>query len=163
MRGYTIFLGLFIAALATGGAVVTLTSAQEGQGSEPLPLVGSMQQPQPVSSENDISKESVEMEDFGHGSMFVNAQNAEPMNDDTRAEAFGASSSAAPRTLYRPYNRDRSCRINSLLNDVDERYLFCGDDGWSFPILWSGDCPISACILDMQSDQQPLGSIFTDK
>jgi len=43
---------------------------------------------------------------------------------------------------------NRRGKSASLLNIFDERDLFCGKPGWTFPILIGGSKPITACILE---------------
>lgn len=158
MRGYNIFLGLFTVTAVVAATCVSVSWAQEEQGSDSLPLTAGVQQ---IPNRTSSFQTNLEMSDFGQGSMFGNPENAVPV---AVSSAAGVSSSEAqPRLLYRPFNRSRRCRINSVLNDIEERYLFCGDEGVTFPVLISGDCPVSACILDAQTDNQKLGPIFTDK
>jgi hypothetical protein len=48
----------------------------------------------------------------------------------------------------------RSCNA-SLLNIFGAR-LSCGNAGFTIPILYNGDCPISACILQIDHTDGPV-------
>ncbi|TSC78615.1 MAG: hypothetical protein G01um101425_1017 [Candidatus Peregrinibacteria bacterium Gr01-1014_25] len=50
--------------------------------------------------------------------------------------------------------RNRSL-IGAVFTDAEAT---CGTDGWTFPVLMNGDCPISACVLKVQ-DSETFGSM----
>ena len=48
-------------------------------------------------------------------------------------------------------------RDRSLLAIFSEDLLFCGNEGWTFPGLIDGDCPISFCILKTSPNDDFFG------
>lgn len=71
-------------------------------------------------------------------------------------EADALSSSDASAASARHPVRAPGCKRDSLLNSLGLP-LLCGSDGWTFPIIYDGDCPIAACMIDTKASVNALG------
>lgn len=80
------------------------------------------------------------------------------LRERTSDSDFGVGRADPPSNGYR-YRNSRCARSRSFLSLFPEEELTTGSEGWTFPVLLNGDCPISVGILKVNTSGTFGGSL----